>query len=139
MIFITRSPHGDVAVPCGRVLGEVGPTRSDLATAVANAPGVDVVSAPTEVTVDGRVGTYVAVTANASAGCHPGFFFRWPAESGGALWPRGVDVTVRAWMVGGGDRRIVIGALTTEEADPELEDEIQEIVGAIHFQSGSGA
>jgi hypothetical protein len=52
----------------------------------------------------------------------------------GALWPETrVGDTIRVWIVDGGGTRLFIEAETNEQADSDLEREIERIVGSIRF------
>jgi hypothetical protein len=77
---------------------------------------------------------HVVVTVREDAGCDPGYFFTWPDVRWGALWSAtGVGDTIRVWIVDVGSTRLFIEAETTEQADSDLEREIQQIVGSIRF------
>jgi hypothetical protein len=136
IIFWTSFPDGEYAYPCGKALSPpVGPSVADLAAAVSTAPGTELVTGPSDVTVGGRVAKHVVVlTVREHAGCDPGFFYSWHAGMGGALWTTtGVDTTIRVWIVKVDGIRLFIEAATTPQADSELEQEIQQIVGSIRF------
>jgi hypothetical protein len=136
VIFWTGFPDGGLAHPCARVLEPpVGPTAADLATAVARAPGTELVSGPSDVTVSSRPATRVVLTVRQNVGCGPGFFYAWNETNGGALWGRHtVAETITVWIVYVAGTRVFIEAETTDQATPELEREIQQIVGSTRFE-----
>lgn len=108
---------------------------SALAAAVASAPGVELVSGPSELTLDGRPGTRVVVTVRQDLGCDPGYFYSYEAVNGGALWlETEPGDTISVWIVDVGDRLLVIEAETTPDAGQSLEREISEIIGSMRFR-----
>jgi hypothetical protein len=135
IIFWTSFPDGDYADPCTRVLSPpVGSSATDLAAAVSTAPGTELVTGPSNVTVGRRAAKHVVLTVREKVGCDPGFFYTWRDVHGGALWPRtGVGDTIRVWIVDVDGTRLFIAAETTEQADSALEREIQQIVESIRF------
>ena len=101
IVFWTVFPDADNALPCTRLLHPpVGPSAADLAAAVATAPGTELVTGPSDVTVGGRAAKRVAL---------------------------------RVWIVDVDGTRLFIEAETTKQAGPDLEREIQQIVGSIRF------
>jgi hypothetical protein len=84
VVFWTSFPNGDRADPCGNLLSPpVGPSAADLAAAVATAPGTELVTGPSGVTVGGYPAKHVMLTVREGVGCDPGFFYRWDAECWG--------------------------------------------------------
>ncbi len=142
IIYWSSFPDGDyadpfdhTARPCARLLSmPVGPSAAGLAAAVSMAPGTELLSGPSRARVGGFRARYLTLTVRENIGCHPGFFFTWNDELGGALWTRtGVGDAMRVWIVDLGGSRLFIGAATTPQASPELEQEIQRIVRSIRF------
>jgi hypothetical protein len=135
IVFWTSFPDGDHADPCSRLLSpRVGPSAADLAAAVATAPGTDLVTGPSDLTVGRRPAKHVVLTVRDDVGCDPGFFYTWHDEMRGPFWPgTSVGDTVRVWIVAVGGTRLFIEAETTKQADPALEREIQQIVESIRF------
>jgi hypothetical protein len=72
IVFWSSFPDGDHAIPCDNVLDPQGPSAGDLAAAVASAPGTELVTGPSEVTVGGRVAKHVVLTVREDLGCDPG-------------------------------------------------------------------
>jgi hypothetical protein len=136
VIFWTSFPDGGMAHPCARVLtSSVDLTDAELAAAVARAPGTELVSGPSDVTVGGHPAKLVVLTVRENVGCDPGFFYAWNETNGGALWgAHTVADTIRVWIVDVAGTRLFIEAETTDQATPELEDEIQQIVGSTRFE-----
>jgi hypothetical protein len=135
IIFWTSFPHGDYADPCGHVLSPpVGPSAADLAAAVSTAHGTELVTGPSDVTVDGRAAKHVVLTVRENVGCDPGFFYTWQDVERGAFWSMtGVGDTIRVWIVEVDGTRLFIEAETTKQAGTDLEQEIQQIVDSIRF------
>ena len=138
MIFWTGFPDGEYADPCDNLLhplgGPLGPSAADLAAAVAKAPGTELVAGPSDVTVGGRPAKHVVLTVRKDLRCDPGFFYTWEDVEAGALWPYTVaGVTIDVWIVDVRGTRLFIEAETTRQAGPELEREVQQVVGSIRF------
>ncbi|MGH2630718.1 MAG: hypothetical protein ACRDHI_09195 [Actinomycetota bacterium] len=133
MLFWSSFPEGDRAACANLLSPPVGPSAADLADAVATAPGTELV-AVSDVTVGGRPAKRVILTVREANGCNPGFFYTWKDFRGGALFPRTtVGDTIEVWVVDVEGTRLFIGAVTTEQADSDLEREIRRIVGSIRF------
>jgi hypothetical protein len=140
IIFWTTFPHGVYADPCPQVLSPpVGRSSVDLASAVSTAPGTELVTGPSDVTVGRRDAKHVVLTVRENVGCAPGFFYTWHDYTwhdvdAGALWPvtRAGDM-ISVWIVGVQGTRFFIEAETTTQADSDLEHEIQQIIGSIRF------
>ena len=66
--------------------------------------------------------------------CDPGFFYAWKDEMGGPLLPMTpVGATMRVWILRVDGTRLFIGAVTTPDASPDLEQEVEQIIRSIHF------
>ena len=129
-------PYGHYAHPCNRLLSPpVGPSAADLAAAVSRAPGTELVTGPSNVTVGGYPAIHVVLTVRKkNVGCDPGFFYTWQDVFGGALWPRTVvGATMRVWIVDVNGTRLFIAAATTPQASSGLDKETQQIVASIRF------
>jgi hypothetical protein len=135
IIFWASFPEGDSADPCVNLLrAPVDPSAARLAAAVARAPGTQLVRGPSDVTVGGRAAKHVVLTVRKAVGCKPGFFYRWKDVPQGAFWPAThVGDTIRVWIVEVEGTRLFIEAETSTQADADLEQEIQQIVGSIRF------
>ena len=133
IVFWAAFPDGFAADPCGSLTDQIGGTPELVARAVARDPGVDVVTAPVDVTVGGRPAKHVVVQVREDLGCDPGYFYNWKAQTGGALWPETLaGDTIRVWAVDVDDALLFIGALTNPQANAELEREIEQIVDSIN-------
>lgn len=136
IVFWTRLPRGDFAYPCADVLGypTAGPSIDGLANAVSKARGTELVSGPSDSRVDQFPAKRVVVKIRKRVGCDPGFFFTWNDRRTGAFWTRTHrGDTLRAWIVDVHGARLFIEAVTTIEADAELEREIRQIVRSIRI------
>jgi hypothetical protein len=136
IVFFAGFPDGVEADPCATLSDppiRVAPRF--VAEAVSTAPGIEVVSPPTEVTLGGRAAVHVVVKVREDLGCDPGYFYNWKAQTVGALWPETVSGdTIRVWVVDVDGASFFIGALTNVGADGGLDREIAEIVGSIQFE-----
>jgi hypothetical protein len=156
-LFISRSTSGSQAAegmivwagfrdggevtPCGKLLSAANRgSTADLAAAVARAPGTQLVSGPTRVTIGGRPATHVELTVRKDLGCDPGFFFTWRprgprGECGGACWlESSVGDTIKVWIVDVGEKRLFIEA-QTRDPNSFLSYQIGKIVKSIRFTS----
>jgi hypothetical protein len=135
MIFWTSFPSGERADPCARLSSlPVAASVDDLAFAVSSAPGIDLISGPSDVTVGGRAAQHVVLVVLKDLGCDPGYFYTWPDRTTGALWPStNVGDTIRMWIVRVHGTVLFIEAETTTQANAQLEREIEQIVGSIRF------
>ncbi|MET0559919.1 MAG: hypothetical protein ABW065_14835, partial [Solirubrobacterales bacterium] len=136
IIFWTSFPDGDYADPCASLLSPpVGSSAADLAAAVSTAPGTELVTRPSNVTVGGRPAKYVALTVRENVGCDPGFFYTWRDVYGGALWPTtGVGDAIKVWIVDVHGARLFIEGETTKGFGRDLEQDVQQIVESIRFE-----
>jgi hypothetical protein len=136
VVFWTGFPDGDHADPCANLLSPPnGPGAAELAAAVARAPGTELVTGPSDVTVGGRPAKHVVVIVREDLGCDPGFFFTWHDERWGPFWAgTNVGATIRVWIIDVGGTRLVIEAETTGEAGSELVREIRQLVRSIRFE-----
>jgi len=134
-IIFWTSPDGDNADACADLLSPtVGRSAADLAAAIAAAPGTELVSGPSDVTVGGRAAKHVVLTVREDVGCDPGYFYTWQDVWWGALWPEtNVGDTIRVWIVEVGGTLLFIEAETNQDASSSLVDEIEQIVGSIRF------
>jgi hypothetical protein len=135
IIFWASFPDRDYADPCAHLMSPpVDPSAADLAAAVSTAPGTELVTGPSGVTVGGRPAKHVVLTVREKVGCEPGFFYAWQPVEEGALWTMtGVGNTIRVWIVDVDGTRLFIEAETTKQAGSDLEREIQQIVESIRF------
>jgi hypothetical protein len=110
-------------------------TVAALTEAVASVPGTDVLSR-SDASVGGQTATKVVLLVRDDVGCDPGFFFNYPNQYGGALWPETIPGdTVRVWIVdAGGPRLLVIEGKTHPVISSTLEEQIQAIVDSIRFE-----
>ncbi len=135
MIYWTTFPDAVDTYTCARQLKpSIGPSTADLAAAVANAPGTQLIAGPADVRLDGRATKYIVLAVREDRGCDPGFFFTWRDRQGGAMWSATEPGdTIRVWIVDLDGTRLFIAGGTKPDAGPELEQEIEQIVRSIWF------
>jgi hypothetical protein len=145
VVYWAGFPDGADADPCINAPIERW-SPATVADYIASAPGTELVTAPQAVTVGGLPATYVEVVVRDDrAGCDPGFFYNWKAQTGGAMWAKALPGdTVRVWLVVVADRLLFIAGMTHRELSPgtaitdagraRLEQEIQQIVDSIRFE-----
>lgn len=110
------------------------------AEAIASLPGTELVSGPTDVTVDGRAAAFVAITIPEDIGCsNTAYWLSHDPVCGVRLectsYPTWLGETMRTWIVDVDGARFVIRAESRySDASPDLEQEIQRIVDSIQFE-----
>jgi hypothetical protein len=140
IIFWTSLPGDDRVSPCTSLLGDaMGASGADLATEMASAPGTRLVGEPSDVTVGMRPAKHVELVVREDAGCDPGYFFEWPHdECWGACWlEMEAGYRINVWIVEAADTLIVFEAATSTQADPELQEEIRQVVRSIRFEGSA--
>ena len=101
---------------------------------IPGAPGTELVSGPSHITVRGRGMEQLVLTVRKDRGCDPGYFYSWRTKCWGPCWTRTkAGDTIRVWIIKMGATRIVVEAETAERAGPTLEQEIQRIVGSMRI------
>ena len=135
LIFWSKYPEGAHASACASLPIWPAPyTAADLASAVANLPGIELASGPSDVIVGGLAAKQVELIVRQDVGCDPGFFFNWRAKMDGAFWDRNYPGdTIKVWIVDVDGTRLFIAGETHTEASPDIWEEIQQIVDSIHF------
>jgi hypothetical protein len=143
VVFWAGFPDGTDADPCINAPIEQW-TATEAVDFIASAPGTSLVRAPQDVTVGGYKAKHVVVVVREDAGCDPGFFYNWKAQTGGAMWVSTVPGDrISVWLVQVGTRLLFIagethqdvrpGVAITEPGRARLEQEIQQIVDSIRF------
>ena len=130
----TTFPNGSSTRECIELLDlALNPSASELAAALARAPGIDVVSGPSDVTVGGRAAKHMVLTVREDRGCGPGYFYTYEPVWGGAMWvDTEVGDTISVWIVP------VDGTLLFIEGEAHqdglrLVDEMDQIVDSIRW------
>ena len=112
-----------------------GPTAADLATALANLPGLDA-SAPTDVSMYGYQGKQLTLTAPASfEGCtssSEGSFLLWELPLG-AVYTMSEGQRDRVWILDVDGQRLVIQGLEKPGATAEDKAQVQGILDSIRI------
>jgi hypothetical protein len=139
--MLSWSIDGVYADPCGHLAAPpAGTSVADLADAVASMPGVEVVTAPTDVTVGGHAAKTVAIRIPADIGCGPSNFFLWydnvrcGSDSPCHRWVSEVEETNRVWIIDVDGTRVWIEAETYKGATPEIVAEVQGMIDSIKFE-----
>ncbi len=130
------SVDGVASDPCTRQGGPAATSVAELADAVAALPGTNLVTAPKDVTVNGRPAKYVAITVPDDIACSPDKFFMWydGSPAGGFRWANALGQTNRVWIMDVDGTRIWIEAETYRGANPEIATEIQGMIDSIRFE-----
>jgi hypothetical protein len=126
--------------PCAHILGPaIEPSKTDLATAMASIPGVDI-TGPTRQSLNEGYSTSerLVLTVRDDIECAPADFYLWSDEGVGTRAATALRSTIRAWIFHPNDRAgpmccgmVVIEAETYAGASPEIEREIQRIIDSV--------
>jgi hypothetical protein len=121
--------------PCAHTLGPaIGPSKTDLATAMASIPGVDI-AGPTRQSLVFSTAEHLVLTVRDDIQCPPADFYLWSDEGVGTRAATALRSTIRVWIFVPNDRaifgRVVIEAETYAGASPEIEREIQRIIDSV--------
>jgi hypothetical protein len=115
--------------PCnGQGGSPTGSTIEEIAAAYTKIPGTDAVG-PMDVTVGGRPAKLVVLTIHDDIPCSPNRF----TFDDKHTWPNALTSEVRLWFTDVDGKRFSIHSDRTAP-NPELEQEIQEIVDSIQFE-----
>jgi hypothetical protein len=146
MILWASFPDSQYAVPC-LLAPSAGASVADLAAAVASAPGTDLVSGPSDVSVGGHPAMEVRLTVvpgtdsgaiadpGEPLGCDPAYFFGWDGFAGGPFWLKTrLGDSIRVWIVEVEGTLLVIEAETRPFAGAAAELQIESIVDSIRFE-----
>jgi hypothetical protein len=136
-----ESPAGVFADPCaGEASPPAGPTAADLAAAIAALPGTELLSGPSDVTIDGRAGKVVQILVPADIPCSPRTFRLWyqlgcPTEAECARYASWTDSIIRVWVIELDDgARAVVEAERLADGNPAIDQEFDDIVNSIDFE-----
>ena len=139
IILWTSFPDSVHARPC-LLSPSAGSSVAELAEAVAMAPGVELVSGPSDVTVGGLAAQHVVISVAPDAaslgasqgrdrrdlGCSPAYFFGWEAADEGTIWlDTEPDDTIKVWIVEVDRKLLFIEAETKPDAGEAVEQEIE--------------
>lgn len=144
VVFWAGFPDGTDADPCINAPFEQW-SATEAVDFIASAPGTALVTAPQDLIVGGYPAKHVVVVVREDAGCDPGFFYNWKAQTGGAMWAETVPGDrISVWLVQVGARLLFIAGETHQDLGPGvaitdsgralLEQEIQQIVDSIQFE-----
>jgi hypothetical protein len=132
----TTLPNGLDTDACPQVLDDsTSGSADDVASHVARAPGVNLVSGPMGTTIDRHPTAHLVVDVEADLGCDPGYFYSYAPLIGGALW---TDTKpgdrIMVWIVEVDGKLLFIEAELHDEAIPGLEGQVREIVNSMRFE-----
>jgi hypothetical protein len=137
--FWLNAPDNVYADLCAHTALDPKPASpADLINAVASLPGTDLVVGPQDATIGGRSAQHVAIKIREDIGCEPHDAWLWYDESsggasGGWRWAEGLGTTYRIWVADVDGKVVWIDAYTFPGADPELDQEIDQIIASMRF------
>lgn len=137
-LTLSQKIYADPCHPRGFLSPQPGPTVDALATALASLPGFQATT-PTSVTVSGRNGKQVTLTAPASfAGCtlSSDGYTLWQLPLGGIQgFNPGQQTTLRIVDVSG--KRLIVSSDTYPSTTAQEKAELQAIVDSIHIETNN--
>jgi hypothetical protein len=141
IVYWSGYPDGVYTDWCSRLSNIARePTTADLAAALASAPGTELVSGPSNVTIGGRNATHLVLYVHDDRGCDPGYFYTWHDVLGGALWPQTVPGdTIQVWLVKVDGLRLFIAGETQplngvpHHLAARFTREVEQLVESIRF------
>jgi hypothetical protein len=138
-IFWTDSaPDMLYADPCAQtpLSPPVGQSAAELAAAVANVPGTELVSGPSEITLDGHPAQHVVFTVPDTIACTPNEFYLWEDTDnpGASRYASEVGETFYIWIIDVDGTLVWIDGETYVESSSETAQEVQQIVNSIQFE-----
>ena len=128
------SVEGVAADPCGQTPAPAATSAAELAAAVAALPGVDVMTAPVDVTVGGRPAKHVVIEVREDIGCPAGSYYMWYDTNGDFRWATALGQTNAIWIVDVDGASLWIEAETYKGASRNLGLEIQAIIDSLQFE-----
>ena len=128
------SVEGVAADPCGHAPAPAATSAAELVAAVAGLPGVDVVTAPEDITVAGRPAKHVVIEVREDIGCPVASFYMWYDTNGDFRWATALGQRNEVWIVDVDGADVWIEAETYKGASPDLEQEIQAMIDSIQFE-----
>jgi hypothetical protein len=141
LLFWSLTPDNVYANPCAHtpLTPAAGPGIASLATAVSRIPGTELVSGPTDLTVDGQPVKRTVITIPEDIDC-AGVLKLWYDDGMGSeagRFPTVLPSTMRVWMFDVDGTTVWIDGETyesDEDTSPTLEREIQQMIESIVFE-----
>ena len=141
LLFWSSTPDNVYANPCAHtpLTPAAGPGIASLATAVSRIPGTQLVSGPTDLTVDGQPAKRTMITIPDDIDC-AGVLKLWYDDDMGSeagRFPTVLPSTMRVWMIDVDGTTVWIDGETYEtygDTSPTLEREMQEMIESIVFE-----
>ena len=123
--------------PCAQEMAPpVGLTAMDIAEAIASVPLVEIVTAPRDITIDGRHGVEVAIRIPDELPCTPNEYYLWydTTIAGNARYATDYGMTIRVWILEENGHRLQLDAETYAGSKRALRSEVDAIANSIEFE-----
>jgi hypothetical protein len=137
-IFWTQSaPDNVYADPCARIPLDPAPGSSaaELAEAVANVPGSELVSGPSPAFVGGFPAQHVAISIREDIACDANEFYLWyDSRTDLGRYASQVGSTIHTWIIDVDGALVWIDAETYASSGPDALREIRQIIDSMHLQ-----
>jgi hypothetical protein len=138
-IFWTPAPINVYSDPCAHepLDPPAGDTPAELVAAISSIPGTDLVSGPSDLTIDGHPAKHVSIRIRDDIDCPPGEFLLWYTEADGpsaGRYPDAVGDTINTWIIDVDGSIIWIDGSWSVNTTPALQAEMRQIVESIQFE-----
>jgi hypothetical protein len=123
--------------PCAQDEAPVaGPTALDMAEAIASVPGIEVVTAPQGITIDGRPGAEVSIRIPDELPCAPNDFYLWydTTIAGNARYATDFGMQIHVWIIEVDGHRVQLDGETYAGAKAPIRKEVEAIANSIQFE-----
>jgi hypothetical protein len=113
-----------------------GPTALDMAEAIASVPGVEVVTAPRAITIDGQEGVEVVIRIPDELPCDPTEYYLWYDTTipGNARYASDLGMQIHVWIIDVDGHRVQLDAETYAGAKRAIRNEVEAIANSLQFE-----
>jgi len=140
ILWPASAPDNTYSVPCAKTALDppAGPSAAELAAAVSNVPGLQLVSGPSAVTIGGHPAQHVVVNVPADIGCVPEKFYLWydADDASGNLgrYASALNSTIQVWIIDVDGTIVWIDGETFATSGAAAAQEVEQIVNSIQFE-----
>jgi hypothetical protein len=140
ILWPASAPDNTFSVPCAKTALDppAGPSAAELAAAVSNVPGLELVSGPSAVTIGGHPAQHVVVNVPADIGCVPEKFYLWydADDASGKLgrYATALNSTIQVWIIDVDGTIVWIDGETYATSGAAAAQEVEQIVNSVQFE-----
>lgn len=140
ILWPASAPDNTYSVPCAKTALDppAGPSAAELAAAVSNVPGLQLVSGPSAVTIGGHPAQHVVVNVPADIGCVPERFYLWydadDASGKVGRYASALNSTIQVWIIDVDGTIVWIDGETFAASGAAAAQEVEQIVNSVQFE-----